>query len=408
MHTLMLLAIIFIFVRYLIAAKTVIYNDRMAQVLANYDVCFSHSERSGIEYPPVDVIVPTYNDEKTIWTTLDSIKNQQYKGIIRIIVCNDCSVDATFDIVQRWIKRNNKEVQCIVTSTVMNTGRKLGAMKHIVEQDLLTSPYCVVMDGDCILDDHCIQALVNSIKTRPDIVGVSGRILMNKGSGSLVEKAQYYEHYLTYAVDKLKTGVIGHCEILSGAISLIRTEQLVEQTKRLDASILVEDAVMTARWLRNGYKTVYNANAVAFSVPQPTLKRLYLQRKRWAYSIFENIDDNNFVLKDSTYVRNAFIYKMIAANSIHLFALGSFVWSLATLNPTLFCIYLLVDVMLRLMTIVSCFLESRHVDHFILIKLKPTFASFVSALFIEYVAAIGFYHALWHYLIKKPQTWATR
>ncbi|TYO96888.1 glycosyltransferase [Desulfallas thermosapovorans] len=57
--------------------------------------------------PKVTVIVPVYNAEGTIKTALDSITSQTWSNL-EIIVVDDHSTDATTDIVEEYVKRDNR------------------------------------------------------------------------------------------------------------------------------------------------------------------------------------------------------------------------------------------------------------------------------------------------------------
>lgn len=53
----------------------------------------------------ISVIVVTYNQEKTIGRTLDSILRQEWSGQLEIVIGEDCSADATADICRDYARR---------------------------------------------------------------------------------------------------------------------------------------------------------------------------------------------------------------------------------------------------------------------------------------------------------------
>ncbi len=55
--------------------------------------------------PAVTVIVPAYNAEKTIRTALDSILAQTWSNL-EVLVVDDCSTDATVDVVEKYVKKD--------------------------------------------------------------------------------------------------------------------------------------------------------------------------------------------------------------------------------------------------------------------------------------------------------------
>ena len=58
-----------------------------------------------LKLPLVSFIVTSYNYEKYILKTLESIKNQTYKNF-EIIVVDDCSSDNSRQIIEQFISEN--------------------------------------------------------------------------------------------------------------------------------------------------------------------------------------------------------------------------------------------------------------------------------------------------------------
>ena len=72
--------------------------------------------------PLVSVAVISYNSEKTIIETLDSIKNQTYSNI-ELIISDDCSNDLTISITEDWIDKNKRRFQNVhILTSETNTG----------------------------------------------------------------------------------------------------------------------------------------------------------------------------------------------------------------------------------------------------------------------------------------------
>ncbi|UTR16217.1 glycosyltransferase [Salipaludibacillus sp. LMS25] len=63
--------------------------------------------KSKVENPLVSIITPTYNSEKFISYTLDSVMAQSYSNW-EIIVVDDCSMDSTVDIIQTYIEKDSR------------------------------------------------------------------------------------------------------------------------------------------------------------------------------------------------------------------------------------------------------------------------------------------------------------
>ncbi len=57
--------------------------------------------------PLVSIISPTYNDEKTIEATINSVINQSYKNW-ELLIVDDCSTDGTSDILKKYQKKDKR------------------------------------------------------------------------------------------------------------------------------------------------------------------------------------------------------------------------------------------------------------------------------------------------------------
>ncbi|MDD5731926.1 MAG: glycosyltransferase family 2 protein [Patescibacteria group bacterium] len=57
--------------------------------------------------PKISVLMPAYNAEKYIGEAIESILNQTFTNF-EFIIIDDCSTDKTWDIIQEYVKKNNK------------------------------------------------------------------------------------------------------------------------------------------------------------------------------------------------------------------------------------------------------------------------------------------------------------
>jgi len=120
----------------------------------------------------ISVVIPMYNSEETIISTLDSIKNQTaFEQILEVIVVNDGSTDNCLGLVKEYIQANKKIPIIIIdksncgVSSARNTGMKAARGEWIA---LLDS------DDDWLPEKIKIQ--MKTIQEHPSIDFLGGDI----------------------------------------------------------------------------------------------------------------------------------------------------------------------------------------------------------------------------------------
>lgn len=98
----------------------------------------------------VSVTIPTYNSEKTLKKTLESVKNQTYKNI-ELIIIDSYSKDKTLEIAKKFKAR-----------IVMCRGKLLEA--RIKGAKASKGEYVLLLDSDQILERTVIERAVEKMK----------------------------------------------------------------------------------------------------------------------------------------------------------------------------------------------------------------------------------------------------
>jgi len=104
------------------------------------------------DLPIVSVIIPTYNSARTLEYCLESVRNQDYKGDIEIIIVDNFSDDGTIEIAKqvgiKFIKEKSGR------SKARNTGANLAHGKYIL-----------YLDSDMCLSKTIISECVNILES---------------------------------------------------------------------------------------------------------------------------------------------------------------------------------------------------------------------------------------------------
>lgn len=113
----------------------------------------------------VSILIPVYNAEKYIKSSVFSIVNQSYRDI-EILLCDDCSTDNTWEIVNECFSNNER-------ITIFKNKENLGYLNtcNFLAQQA-TGHYITFQDADDISTPDRIDKLVKFIQERDlDIVG---------------------------------------------------------------------------------------------------------------------------------------------------------------------------------------------------------------------------------------------
>ncbi|MGD9488230.1 MAG: glycosyltransferase family 2 protein [Calditrichaceae bacterium] len=163
----------------------------------------------------VSVIITTYNSEKTIQRTLDSILNQ--KGLrkefdIELIVVDDCSTDKTVEIVKNYdllLLTNDKN------SGGPNKGRNMGIKKS-------SGDYICIVDHDDEWKENRLLSQLPYLEKVPIVT--SGHSVINEKENRKIDKINkskvdflYFESNTTF-LNRLTKSLAGQNTYLSGII----------------------------------------------------------------------------------------------------------------------------------------------------------------------------------------------
>ena len=111
------------------------------------------------------VMVPCYNHEKYIEQCIDSILRQKTLFNFQILISDDCSIDNTYNIIQKY--KNIPHIR--IQRTEHNEGTAPLRIGNLVKQ--IKSEYITVLDGDDFyLDDYKLQKQIDFFANNPEYV----------------------------------------------------------------------------------------------------------------------------------------------------------------------------------------------------------------------------------------------
>lgn len=119
----------------------------------------------------IDVVIPTFNGFEFISETIESVLNQSVAALLSVIVVDDCSVDGTFEYVQKKFGhlKNFRLIRNEVNSgpaASRNRGIQVGS-----------SPYIAFLDHDDVWD---VDKLKRQIAVLPDPLEVAYSVTLQR------------------------------------------------------------------------------------------------------------------------------------------------------------------------------------------------------------------------------------
>ena len=125
----------------------------------------------------ISVILPTYNNERTIFDSIQSILNQSYQNF-ELIIVNDCSKDNTKKVIKSF-----DDSRIVYLENDRNIGRSQSRNKAIKKAK---GNFIAVMDGDDISVTERLDIQLKYLMNNPNIDLVASNIIFftnNKVTG---------------------------------------------------------------------------------------------------------------------------------------------------------------------------------------------------------------------------------
>ena len=215
----------------------------------------------------ITIGIPTYNEEKVIEATINSVLSQISIDDEVIVVASGCT-DNTVPLIQAVADKDNR-VRLITEDERKGKASALNLIIQNAKSDII-----VQTDGDVVIEENAVIQLVKHFKN-PEIGGVSGRPI------PVIPKENLFYDWTIMSYRKIgevreiatKKGSFWH---LSGYLLAFRKKALPNVPFAKGAV----DAWMGRIIQQNGYKMVYEPNARVLVKAPLTIKDFVAQKAR--------------------------------------------------------------------------------------------------------------------------------
>jgi cellulose synthase/poly-beta-1,6-N-acetylglucosamine synthase-like glycosyltransferase/spore germination protein YaaH/peptidoglycan/xylan/chitin deacetylase (PgdA/CDA1 family) len=324
--------------------------------------------------PQVTVLIPAFNEEADIVDTIRSALSCDYLKL-EVLVVNDGSTDRTPELVLTNFG-SDPRVRLINQS---NHG-KPSALNHGLAE--ATGEVIISIDGDTLVDSEAIPRLVRHF-ANPNVGAVAGNVkVMNRNRW--LTRWQALEYITSQNLEKRAFDLLNCIPVVPGAVGAWRTD-LLRAHNGFSGDTVAEDTDLTLTIRRNGWKILYDEDAIGRTDVPETVEALIRQRFRWTFGTLQAVWKHRDAVGKPRYgtlgwvaIPNIFLFQillpLVSPVIDLLFLISIALWGLAQLRiarlPQLwtlqdverslifFAIFMLID----LFTCVVAFALERHED----------------------------------------------
>ena len=250
----------------------------------------AHATSEDTSHLTYAILVPAHNEQGRIGDCIQAIDTaaSQCAGQATIYVIENGSTDATYAEGEAALAECRHARGILLTSS---TPYKARAKAHALNTGLAaaTEDVLVRVDADTFVSGTLLRQM-GPYFLDPSVGGVGSVPLPHKVT-IWIERMRSLEVYYGAAFKRTSQGAVDAIPVLPGATVAFRRE-LVARLGGFSEGMLGEDADITVRVGRLGYKIVSDPMIRVFSEQPQNLRELREQRMRWSGGMFHMIGRN--------------------------------------------------------------------------------------------------------------------
>ena len=238
------------------------------------------SEEKEVYEPTVTIVVPCFNEVRTIAKTVTSLLKLNYpKEKLSLIVIDDGSTDGTFAEASKLISLG--DIQVLQQE---NSGKYVALNKGI---RLAQSEIVGCLDADSTVHPDTLHKMLPYF-LRTKVVAVTPAMKVHEPK-TLLQKMQNAEYNIGIFLKKIM-GKLDAIHVTPGPFSLFK-RSIFEEIGYFKHAHNTEDMEIAFRIQHHRYRIANCPQGYVYTVTPPTFKKLYKQRVRWTYGFLKNVLD---------------------------------------------------------------------------------------------------------------------
>lgn len=226
--------------------------------------------------PTLAVLIPAYNEEAVIAKSITAMLLSPLRNF-EIIVIDDGSSDDTAGVVRRQFSDTSR----VKVFKKPNGGKAAALNFGLTKTD---AEIIVALDADTIFLPDALGHLLAHFAD-PKVGAVAGATKVGN-TINMITCFQALEYVTSQNLDRRALELANSITVVPGAIGAWRRKAVLE-AGGYSSDTLAEDADLTIRLERNGWKVVYEPDAIARTEAPETIRSFLKQRFRWMFGTLQ-------------------------------------------------------------------------------------------------------------------------
>jgi len=272
----------------------------------------------------ITILIPCYNEEKTIKACIESCLFQTRKPD-QILVVDDGSTDKSAKVLAGFGKK------VTVVKTPKNTGNKSKAQQYGL--NYVTGDVFITTDADTILHCNFVRRIEKDFEDR-QVLAVAGYVKSLKHNW--LTACREIDYVVTQEIHKKAQSIIDAVYVIPGCSSAFRTKTFKKYIT-FDHDTLTEDLDFTYKMHEKDLKILYDSKAIVYTQDPAALGSYTKQMIRWYSGGWQNLMKHRGILfkRSSNALEVSLPYAEGLALSISMVVVP-------LLNPSLFLSFLMI------------------------------------------------------------------
>ena len=229
----------------------------------------------------VTIIIPAYNEEKSIEKTIESALSIDYPPHkLDIVVVDDGSTDKTLELARKYEGESRKFKVRVFHKENGGKGTALNLGISKSDKDIIVS-----MDADSFVSPKALKKMIAHFY-KDSVMAVTPAMGIYKPKG-IWQRVQHIEYYMGVFLRKC-FGAMNAIHITPGAFSAYRREFFLKHGG-YDENNITEDLEIALRIQSHNYVIENAQNAAVYTIGPKKFKELLVQRNRWYTGLIRNM-----------------------------------------------------------------------------------------------------------------------